>query len=286
MLTMDEVKKTRILIQDFEEFQKKFKFSPNKSNQAEEENQKEENSTDSQLSIPEKTIEPIKIFAFPVKDINPEDDLAFRKEVVAFIMYHYDVHKELPKRHHFEERFPINRLPKTLEDWKIFLYSLEAPLNAQGITPYETPSDYLEPNFLLAVSLLVTVVDKRSFAAKLKEAGLTTRQWKNFLNIPKYHDYYRSRVNKIFSEELAEDAKVQLAQAIHRGDLQAIKYYHEFQNIYRPQGQDVNKLLLSLLHNLMEILARHVQPDTLNKIASEISEAKIIDTSSLELKAG
>ena len=76
---------------------------------------------------------------------------------------------------------------------------------------------YLEPNFVLAVNLIVNPYDKRAIPAKLKEAGLTTKQWNGFLRIPQHHEYYKKRLDQIFDEDTQNDAKLALQKTHSSG---------------------------------------------------------------------
>ena len=198
--------------------------------------------------------------------------LDFRKEAITFIETFYFTHKSLPNLSDFVSRFsPIPPdFPKGPADWEDFLLNIQEPLQARGIPSYETPLDYLEPNFVLAVNLVVNPYDKRAVAAKLKEAGLTTKQWTGFLRQDKHQAYYRKRLDQIFDEDTQNDAKLALQRLIQAGDLQAIKHYHELQNIYRPQD---NNNVQAILLAIMEILTLHVEPSVIGKVAESLREA-------------
>lgn len=205
-----------------------------------------------------------------------------RVKVIGYIEQFYETYGSLPSLPDFERTFSANELPDCAEDWQEFLLDLQAPLAARGIRPYETPLHLLEPQFVLAVNLMCDPLDRRAPNAKLKEAGLTTKQWKNFLRQNKYHDYYEAAVNQIFDKNARVSAKQNLAKLIENGDLQAIKYYEERQNIYRPQReQNYQDLMLVMLTTTMEILAKYVQPDILQKVALEFQEREIIDVKAI-----
>lgn len=197
----------------------------------------------------------------------------FRREAITFVETHYYRYKSLPAISDFKQNFEEALLPKSPKDWDDFLLSIQDSLQARGIPSYETPQDYLEPNFVLAVNLICNPYDRRSVAAKLKEAGLTTKQWTGFLRQDKYQEYYRSRLDAIFNEDLQNEAKLALSRLIQAGDLQAIKHYHELQNIYRPNN--TNQVLV-VLQAIMEVLATHVEPIILSRIATEFQASETI----------
>jgi len=209
-------------------------------------------------------------------DFWPKKKYNWPIEYVSFVERYYHIHKKLPDRQSFEIQFRgLNApLPTTLEDWQHLLLSLQEPLTARGLPIYDVPPQYLQPNFVLAVGLVVNVHDKRAIAAKLKEANLTTKQWSNLLRIDSNRDYFQSRLNEIFDEDAQSDAKVALHKLIVAGDLQAIKHFHELQNIYRPEV-NANQNLMVALQAIMEILAKYVNSDTLSRVANDIRSSTV-----------
>jgi hypothetical protein len=197
----------------------------------------------------------------------------FRREAITFVETHYFKYKSLPAISDFKQAFSETLLPKSPKAWDDFLLSIQDALTNRGIPSYETPQDYLEPNFVLAVNLICNPYDRRSPAAKLKEAGLTTKQWTGFLRITHYQQYYRTRLDDIFNEDMQNEAKLALARMIQAGDLQAIKHYHELQNIYRPNN--TNQIFV-VLQAIMEVLATHVSSEILSRVATELQATEII----------
>jgi hypothetical protein len=207
--------------------------------------------------------------------------LDFRKEAITFIETFYFQYKSLPSLADFVAKFSPDLLPKGPADWEDFLVNIQEPLQNRGIPAYETPLDYLEPNFVLAVNLIVNPYDKRPIPGKLKEAGLTTKQWQGFLRQASHQEYYRKRLDQIFDEDTQNDAKLALQRLIQAGDLQAIKHYHELQNIYRPSQQD-NQIQLILMA-IMEILTMHVPPEIIGKVAESLRSSPQLKA--IEVKA-
>jgi hypothetical protein len=202
----------------------------------------------------------------------------FNAELVTFIEVFFNKYNTLPNKADFERQFSYKAdlLPQSQQAWEDKLLDLQEPLINRGIRPYETPPQYLEANFVLAVNLIVNVYDKRTIPAKLKDANLTSRQWTSFLRDEEHYKYYKEQLDKIFDNDLQLDAKVALHKLVQAGDLQAIKHYHELQNIYRPQ-QDNQKVVLDTLKVIMEILSLHVTPDVLGRVAAELRKANVIE---------
>jgi hypothetical protein len=153
------------------------------------------------------------------------------------------------------------------------LPQVEAPLAARGLPPYKREEkkdpNALDGHFVLACNLVLDFADSRSLPAKLKEVGLTTRKWNALLKIKRNKEYFQKRVDEVFDEDVKTEAKVALAKLVAAGDLNTIKYFHEFTGIYRGEAQTVAQLQQIILI-LMEILAKHVSPAVLMTVANEI----------------
>ena len=78
------------------------------------------------------------------------------------------------------------------------------------------------------------------------------------------------RLDEVFDQDVKNEAKISLSRLVSNGDLQAIKYYNELTNIYRPEQNDPNRMVAVILTAVMEILATHVSSEILSKIAAEI----------------
>jgi hypothetical protein len=163
--------------------------------------------------------------------------------------------------------------PKFIKDWPPILDSVADSLQNRGISPYHTTDNYIDPKFAWAVSLIVNTHDKRTIPAKLKESGLSSKEWQALLRRKRYHEYFQSRLDEVFDQDVKNDAKISLTRLVNNGDLQAIKYYNELTNIYRPEQNDPNKMIAIVLTAVMEILATHVSGDILSKIAAEIRQS-------------
>lgn len=224
----------------------------------------------------EKLPEPPKL-RFLFGNMWPQKESEMRKDLLGFIEQFYNEEGKLPQKKDFEANFNKDHLPPDEDEWQDFLLSIQSPLQARGIPAYELPEHLLHPHFVLAVSLICDVMDKRSDQAKLKEAGITTKQFKSFLRQEKYSTYYDKCVQEIFGKATRTKAKLNVAKLVDQGDLSAIKYFEERENIYRPQREtDLNQVLLMFLTVTMEILGKHVNPDVLQKVAIEFQERDVL----------
>jgi hypothetical protein len=213
---------------------------------------------------------------FPTLTFSRRNDNPFRADLLTSIETYYYTNKKLPTTKELGLHFKSHpECPKYYTHWAPLLDDIADSLSNRGIRPYNTTDEYVDPKFAWAVSLVVNILDKRTIPAKLKEAGLSTKR---------YYEYFQNRLDEVFDQDVKNDAKLALARAIQNGDLQAVKYYNELKNIYRPETQTAQQMVAVVLTAIMEILATHVSSEILNRIAVEIRESpsvlKVINTTS------
>ena len=162
-------------------------------------------------------------------------------------------------------------------DWQEYLSDaeLEEVLLNRGLPTYDSPPNRIDSNFSLAVTLICDISDKRTKAAKLKDAGLTTRQWTGFLKRRSHYNYFQDRLQRVWNDEVEPNAKLAISRAVEAGDLSAVKYFHEYTDRYRPQDQQVINLQL-IITGLLEILAKHLSKELLQTVASELESTGLL----------
>ena len=214
---------------------------------------------------------PFQIEFSPPQRFSNDSTKAFRADLLTYLEISYYESKKLPTVQQVHNHFRTHPdSPKTLAAWAPILDSVADSLQNRGISPYRTTDDYIDPKFAWAVSLIVNTQDKRTIPAKLKESGLSSKEWQAFLRRKRYHEYFQSRLDEVFDQDVKNDAKISLSRLVSNGDLQAIKYYNELTNIYRPEQSDPNRMIAVILTAVMEILASHVSSEILSTIAAEI----------------
>lgn len=163
------------------------------------------------------------------------------------------------------------------QDWDEYLADaeLEEILINRGLPTYDSPTNRIDSNFALATTLICDISDKRSKAAKLKDAGLTTRQWTGFLKRRSHYNYFTERLQRVWNDEVEPNAKLAISRAVEAGDLTAVKYFHEYTDRYRPQDQQVVNLQL-IITGLLEILAKHLTKELLQTVASELEQTGLL----------
>lgn len=159
----------------------------------------------------------------------------------------------------------------------------EKMLKERGLPGFKPEREILSGKQLVAVDSVLNLHDKRSLNSKLKEAGVTTREWQAWLAEPEFVKYLRKQTKERF-KNVDIDADLALAQLVSNGDLSAIKYYHEFTGIYRP-GTEVGANLTVIMSRILEILAKHVTKEVLLAVAAELEGEKVLEVAEVTPKA-
>lgn len=133
-----------------------------------------------------------------------------------------------------------------------------------------------DPRFILACNVMCRATGK-SKGAKFKDLstlGVNEPMWNAWLSIPSYFEYAKKIMEVQFESVTDLDAKMGIARNVANGDLQSIKYFHEFTNRYRPQDQNTINLM-AIIQALMEILAQNVTADVFDKIANQLEATPV-----------
>lgn len=135
----------------------------------------------------------------------------------------------------------------------------------------------LEPLQLAALTAFLNLHDKRSLTAKLKELGLTTKNWQVWLKQPNFQEFLSLELSRRF-DLIDFDARVSLATLVQNGDLNGIKFYYELTGKYRPNSETAYNLG-AVLSSLMEILARYLTAEILQRVADEFEQVLFLQNS-------
>jgi len=191
-------------------------------------------------------------------DIQIDSESEIKRNVVAFAEQKY-----------FESGVPprLNEIVTHFEqqgtDIVPYLLEIKQQLDQLGMS-----KDTLHPQAFILAQTLLSTSDRRSLRVKLKEAGLTMRQYEILKRNPKFLEYMRKEATRRFGDADIE-ADLQLVKNIEEGDLRAIQYYNEMTGRARsPEAVNVMKVLATV----MEILVQHVDPETLRIIATQLEE--------------
>lgn len=184
-----------------------------------------------------------------------------------------------PKQDVLEKRFKL--VPLQLEELASRINSIlskrDLPLfqfKSSAIQEAERVHADLDPYFVVACTLLCDTLDKRARSVKLKAIGMSSKRFNVLLEDAAHLEFYRKRVDKAF-KGTSESAKLSLSKNVEAGDLQSIKYFHEFSQEYDP-NQELKLNLNKLINLFMEVLVRHVPVETVEAIASDF-ELKLLE---------
>lgn len=124
------------------------------------------------------------------------------------------------------------------------------------------------------VNLLLDTFDRRGIREKLKalkdtmNIEITFAQYNAWMKDPNFKRYLAKRAEIQF-DALEPIARNRIVQAVEAGNLAAIEYYFEISGIYSRRSQDMLDLR-KILAQIIDILSRHVTPDVLQTIATEL----------------
>jgi hypothetical protein len=195
--------------------------------------------------------------------------------------------RELPSYPPVEEIYKQFNL--TRDEFQQLLGDLNHALKKKGWDKFALPSvlgvgrkAQLDPFFIMAVELLTDPIDKRSKSAKLKAVGISSKRFTFLLEKEEYRKYWDKKVS-IVRSQATNFGDLALSRNVENGDLQSIKYLNELTGRYRSQDETVINLMV-LLGRMMEVLAKHVEPQVLAVIADELDN--VIDVQPKELEVG
>lgn len=193
-----------------------------------------------------------------------DDQQAMFLRIITFMEQTFWMEGEYPASNITCRKFGLTTL-------QFYKDKINNTLKLRGLPPYDYKSKLaegeLDAQFLVACNLICDTLDKRSRSMKLKAVNLTTQQFQVMLHNKDHLEYYKKRVDKSF-KGVEESAKLSLSRNVEAGDLQSIKYYHEFTGIHDP-NKEITTNLNKLISLFFEVLVRHVPVDVVDKIASE-----------------
>lgn len=124
------------------------------------------------------------------------------------------------------------------------------------------------------VNLMLDTFDRRGIREKLKALKeamgieITFAQYNAWMKDPNFKRYLTKRAEIQF-DGLEPIAKNKLVMAVETGNLAAIEYYFEITGIYNRRSQELLDLR-KVLAQIIDILSRHVAPEVLQAIATEL----------------
>jgi hypothetical protein len=148
---------------------------------------------------------------------------------------------------------------------------VQKSFHARGIQ-WPPAGDHLSPEQMHAVAVMTDLVDRRSDEKKLRDLGITTRQWATWLQDDYFAEYLRDRSEKMIANSTHEIHRG-LMKGVRNGNVASVKLAYELTGRYRPNEEsqiDVRRVL----HTFIEVIQKYVKdPIVLHKIAMDLSNA-------------
>jgi hypothetical protein len=142
---------------------------------------------------------------------------------------------------------------------------------ARGIV-YPAMQDKLTDEQMHAIAVMLDPYDRRSDEKKLRDIGISTRQWATWLLDDEFAAYLTDRSERLLVNTTFEAHKGVLKGA-RNGNVAAAKLHYEITGRHRPNEEqqiDVRRIL----HTFIEIIQKYVKdPVMLHAIAMDLSAA-------------
>lgn len=137
---------------------------------------------------------------------------------------------------------------------------------------YPSPGDVFTAEQMHAAEVMTNLVDRRSDEKKLRDLGITSRQWSTWILDDRFAAYVNARTEKMLENSTFEIHKGMM-KGVRNGNLASAKLAYEVTGRYRSNEEqqiDVRRVL----HTFIEILQAHIKdPVLMHAIAIDLSEA-------------
>lgn len=132
----------------------------------------------------------------------------------------------------------------------------------------------ITPRQMAAASVMMNLVDRRSNEKKLRDIGVSTEEWSNWLQDKQFSEYLRER-SEVMIANSTHEAHIGLMRGVAQGNTASIKLYYELTGRYNPNEEN-NVNIRMVIGRVLEAIQKHVRdPSTLNAIAVEMSQIAI-----------
>jgi hypothetical protein len=127
---------------------------------------------------------------------------------------------------------------------------------------------------MAAISVMTNLVDRRSNEKKLRDLGIASEEWSNWIQNAQFAEHLRER-SEVMIANSTHEAHMGLMRGVTQGNTASIKLYYELTGRYNPdQENNVNVRLV--IGRVLEAIQKHIRdPETLNALAVEMSQIAI-----------
>ncbi len=147
----------------------------------------------------------------------------------------------------------------------------QASMESRGIN---SENDVITGRQMAAASVMMNLTDRRSDEKKLRDIGVSTEEFSNWMQNSTFSEYMRQRSEVLISNSTHE-AHMGLMRGVRQGNTASIKLYYELTGRYNPNEEN-NVNVRILIGRVLEAIQKHVKdPNTLNQLAIELSQLAI-----------
>jgi hypothetical protein len=204
---------------------------------------------------------------------------AIELDLIFYIERYHAAYGSTPSDDKLRQRFD-DLTDDFMADFKINPLVIKS-FRARGII-YPPAEDSFTADQMHAAAAMTDLVDRRSEEKKLRDLGITTRQWATWMQDDQFSDYIRNRSEKMLANTGVTEAHKALLKGARNGNVNSAKLIYEITGRHDPTKEaqvDVRRIL----YTFIEILQRHIKdPALLNSIAmdlTQIASAESLSTS-------
>lgn len=127
---------------------------------------------------------------------------------------------------------------------------------------------------MAAASVMLNLTDRRSDEKKLRDIGVSTEEFSNWMLNRNFAQYMVQRSEQMISNSVHE-AHMGLLRGVRQGNTASIKLYYELTGRYNP-NEESNVNVRLVIGRVLEAIQKHVRdPNVLNSLAVELSQIAI-----------
>jgi len=143
-----------------------------------------------------------------------------------------------------------------------------ASMNSRGLN---LEDHIITPKQMAAAAIMLNLTDRRSDEKKLRDIGVTTEEYSNWMLNTTFAKYMADRSENLVANSVHE-AHMGLMRGVRQGNTASIKLYYEMTGRYNPNEEN-NVNIRMLIGRVLEAIQLHVRdPDTLNRLAVSLSQ--------------
>lgn len=186
-------------------------------------------------------------------------------DMVHYVERFHAQNGEVPNDDQMHRRF--NVAEALLEEFKVDPL-VQKSLRTRGIN-YPALKDFLNDRQLAGIAAMTNYIDRRSDEKKLRDLGISPREWSTWMLDNNFSDYLQQRSERMFAGAQHE-AHFGLIKGMRNGNVASVKLFNEMSGRYNPEA-DHNLNIRVLLGGIIEILQLEIKdPVVLNRIATKM----------------